>query len=407
MFSGRRSVRAGAQGIKSRLFSLFGPLVPCREAWHVRGMNIAVAVSGGMDSLCSLLALRDAGHEVTALHALFLDPPETESPLPALRGLCGTLGINLHVADLRAAFRREVVEPFVAEHELARTPNPCASCNRLMKFGRLLDIALLPPEKGGLGADALATGHYVALEPHPAYGPTLRAGSDTSKDQSYFLSLVPPERLRRCIFPLAERRKEELRVWLAEQGLNAPVPGESQEICFVPRDDHRAFLRECGAKLPGPGPVLLRGKDGTLREIGRHDGLWQYTEGQRRGLGIAWTEPLYVIERDRERNALIVGGASELGSGGCIAEQVNFMVPPALWPDKVLARIRYRQKPAPADVECGEETMRISFRSPQQPPAPGQVAAVYDEQGFVLAGGVIMRETESAPEERRPDGGLL
>lgn len=369
-------------------------------------MKIAVAVSGGMDSLCSLLALREAGHEVTALHALFLEPPDTGGALPALRSLCEKLGIALHIADLRTVFRRDVVDHFVTEHELARTPNPCASCNRLMKFGRLLDIALLPPEKGGLGADALATGHYVALESHPSYGPTLRAGRDASKDQSYFLSLVPPDRLRRCLFPLAERRKEELRVWLAEQGLSAPVPGESQEICFVPRDDHRAFLRECGAKLPGPGPVLLRGKGGTLREIGRHEGLWQYTEGQRRGLGIAWTEPLYVVARDRERNALVVGGASDLCSGGCIADQVNFMVPPALWPDKVFARIRYRQKPAAADVECMEGAMRISFRSTQQPPAPGQVAAVYDEQGFVLAGGVIVRETEYAPEERRPDGGL-
>lgn len=359
-------------------------------------MKIAVAVSGGMDSLCALLALREAGHEVVALHALFLDPPQQGGAVPGVRAMCAKLGVPLHVEDLRVSFRREVVEPFIAAHARAHTPNPCAQCNRSMKFGALQDAALRPVCLGGLGADALATGHYVALAEHATYGLTLRAGADSSKDQSYFLALVPSERLRRCVFPLAVKHKEKLRVWLAEHGLSAPVPGESQEICFVPRDDHRAFLLDSGANLSGPGPVLLRQADGSEREIARHQGLWQYTEGQRKGLGIAWSEPLYVLARDTARNALIVCVKSGLDARECRAEQVNFMVHPELWPERVFARIRYRQKSAPARVEFEADAMRIFFAEPQQPPAPGQVAAIYDEQGFVLAGGVIAQIPEPA-----------
>lgn len=352
-------------------------------------MKIAVAVSGGMDSLCALLTLREAGHEVVALHALFIDPPREGGAAPGLRALCAKLGIVLQVEDLRAVFRREVIDPFVAAHVRAHTPNPCAQCNRSMKFGALLDAALRPICMGGTGADAIATGHYAALKEHPNYGYTLKAGEDFSKDQSYFLALVPLERLRRCVFPLADKRKDELRVWLEDQGCAAPVPGESQEICFVPRDDHRAFLQGTGVKLPGPGPVLLRAADGSEREIARHRGLWQYTEGQRKGLGIAWREPLYVLARDRGRNALIVCAKVGLNARECRAEQVNFMTLPELWPEKLFARVRYRQRPAPASVRVADGVMRIFFETPQQPAAPGQVVVIYDEQGFVLAGGVI------------------
>ncbi len=352
-------------------------------------MKIAVAVSGGMDSLCALLTLREAGHEVVALHALFIDPPQEGGAVPGLRALCAKLGLALQVEDLRAAFRREVIAPFVTAHVRAYTPNPCALCNRTMKFGALLDAALRPTCMGGSGADAIATGHYAALERHPLYGYTLKAGDDSSKDQSYFLALVPPERLRRCVFPLADKRKDELRAWLGEQDYTVPVPGESQEICFVPRDDHRAFLQGTGVNLAGPGPVLLRDADGSEREIALHHGLWQYTEGQRKGLGIAWTEPLYVLARDRERNALIVCVKAGLDARECRVEQVNFMTPLELWPERLFARVRYRQRPAPARVEFTDGVMRIFFETPQQPPAPGQVAVIYDEQGFVLAGGVI------------------
>lgn len=276
--------------------------------------QLAVAVSGGVDSLCALLRLREQGHDVLALHGLFLPdaassglrpapegpclltaaealaaplPPASRQAVEGLQTACGQLGIPLHVADMRAVFDREVVTPFVRAYARGRTPNPCALCNRAIKFGALLDAAL------GLGADRIATGHYARLLDGPA-GPVLAAADDLAKDQSYFLSLVPLERLRRAVFPLARQDKAASIAQVKDAGLAVPVPQESQEICFIPagEDAYRAFLERRwqaeGLSLPGSGPVLLEEADSdgrpVLRPLARHEGLWRYTEGQRRGL---------------------------------------------------------------------------------------------------------------------------
>lgn len=345
-------------------------------------MNVTVAISGGTDSLFALLFLKEQGYGVTALHARFLHSPEENEPLADMERLSASHGIPLHVVDLSEEFRRQVMEPFALAHARAHTPNPCALCNRAMKFGRLLDHAM---QYG----DTFVTGHYAAMTPHPVYGLSLRAGVDDRKDQSYFLALVPVERLRRCLFPLAERKKDDIRNWLAERGIAVPVPAESQEICFIPGDDHYAWLekrRAEGLKLPGPGPVLLAGEN---RIIAQHRGLWQYTEGQRRGVGIAWKEPLYVLKRLRESNTLVVGPKHVLPVTSCSAKELNLMVDPALWPQELLVRVRYHQRPVPALVAVEDGRMTLHFAEPQQPPAPGQVAAVYDADGFVLAGGIL------------------
>lgn len=356
-------------------------------------MNITVAVSGGTDSLYALLALREAGNAVSALHARFLSHPG-DDPAPGLADLCARLGLPLRVVDLGGEFERLVIAPFADEHRRARTPNPCAQCNRAMKFGRLLDEALTPAD-GSAGADALATGHYVDLADHPVYGLCLRAGADSAKDQSYFLALTPIGRLRRCVFPLAAARKTDIRAWLAARGESPPLPRESQEICFVPAHGHRAFLLERAARegrpLPGPGPVLLDAEHDPRHgaAIAEHRGLWQYTEGQRKGLGIAWSEPLFVVRRERERNALIVGGRDKAQVAECSADALNLLVDPALWPRRLRVRTRYRQAPVPAGARVENGRLLVRFAEPQPAPAPGQVAAVYDEDGFVLAGGVL------------------
>ena len=345
-------------------------------------MNISVAISGGVDSLFALLSLKEQGHAVTALHARFLAGPSANTPVPAMEDICRSFGIPLHVIDLAAPFRRHVMEPFAKEHARARTPNPCALCNREMKFGRLFDAAM---EFGEL----FATGHYASMEEHPVYGMALRSGRDAGKDQSYFLALVPSSRLSRCLFPLADRKKTEVYAWLSRHGLTPPVPTESQEICFIPNDDHYAWLeqrQEEGLFLPGPGPVLLAGEN---RVIAQHRGLWQYTEGQRRGLGIPWKMPLYVLERRMETNTLIVGPREALSSLSCSASSLNLMVPQELWPSSLLVRVRYHQNPIPARIELSQGTMNITFTTAQHPPAPGQIAAVYDKEGFVLAGGIL------------------
>ena len=365
--------------------------------------TVAVAVSGGVDSLCALVMLRNAGYRVLALHGLFLPDGPTAAPA-GLAEACAALGVPLHVADLRAEFQREVLAPFAAAYAQGRTPNPCAYCNRAIKFGVLLDTALQ------LGADKLATGHYARLVPGPAMEagdaaqalPLLASATDSAKDQSYFLSLVPRQRLGRALFPLHGQTKDHTRALVAAAGLAVPLPSESQDICFAPpvaqpgmsaAEAYRPFLERhwlaAGTVAPGPGPVLLRDAQGHLREIARHKGLWRYTEGQRKGLGIAHSEPLFVLAKDSAANTLVVGPRALLGIRQCVTGPANIALPQPLWPDKLLVRLRHRQRPCPAAVRVEDGCLHIQLDEPQFPTAPGQVAAVYDEDGRVLAAGVV------------------
>ncbi|MCL2123292.1 MAG: tRNA 2-thiouridine(34) synthase MnmA, partial [Desulfovibrionaceae bacterium] len=171
------------------------------------------------------------------------------------------------------------------------------------------------------------------------------------------------------------------------QGLEAPLPEESREICFVP-GDYRAFLEEHVEQLPGCGSMCLR--DG--RVVGRHEGLWRYTEGQRRGLGLAWSEALYVLEKDCVRNSLVLGTAAELRVHACRARRLNVFVPPEQWPERVFVRIRHKQEARAADVAIAGDGMDVRFHEPQTACAPGQIACVYDEDGWVLSAGIIRTE---------------
>jgi len=325
--------------------------------------------------------LRDAGRadgdEVLALHGLFL-PHTDDAAVLGLTEACARLGVPLHLIDLRAEFEALVAAPFAAEYLAGRTPNPCARCNAHLKFGLLLDRAL------DLGAEALASGHFAASGPHPVYGWALSRGADPAKDQSYFLSLVPGERLRRALFPLALRLKAEARAELDRRGYAPPLPEESQEICFVPGDDYRAFLAARNANLPEGGSAVL--PDGAV--VGRHQGLWRSTIGQRRGLGIAFREPLYVLDKDIARNLLVVAPRAALLVDAFAADEVNSLVDPQLWPEEVLVQTRYREAAKPARVEFSGGSLAVRFLEPQLRPAPGQVAALYDLGGVVLAGAV-------------------
>ena len=358
--------------------------------------KVAVALSGGLDSLMSAWLLQEQGYEVIGVHAKFISKP---SSYDALQKACDFLHIPLHILDLQQAFQKNVIDPFIQTYLQAKTPNPCALCNPALKFGLLMD------ESSRLGAEYLATGHYARIgqfNPSPSGHSnldgreegfyTIYPAQDLAKDQSYFLALVPQERLKRVIFPLKNREKPELRALAEKLGLPVPEPKESQEICFVPNDDYRAFLENSGCNLPVGGPMLLA--DGS--KVGQHKGLWQYTEGQRRGLGIAAPAPLYVIAKDVANNALIVGTKEHFASYECEAERLNIFVPYEYWPEQVLVRVRYRQKAVPAQVvifasaKNGEQSrMRITFNQAQDPPAKGQLAVVYHPQGFILAGGII------------------
>jgi len=347
-------------------------------------MRVAVAVSGGMDSLLALALLKESGAEVLGLHGFFLPPDAAaQERVEALSAQCARLGVEFQALDLSSEFRERIIRPFAREYAAGRTPNPCAACNPGMKFGLLFDHART------LGADCLATGHYARILDHPACGRVLARGADPAKDQSYFLSLVPWERLKRAVFPLGDIHKKDVPAMLAARGLTPPLSVESQEICFVPGDDYCAFLEAeapgLGVDLPGEGPIL----DREGRELGRHRGLWRHTPGQRRGLGVAHSEPLYVLAKDPERNALVAGPDSAARAAGCTAEQVNLLVPAERWPAAPLVRTRFRQEAKPCRAEFFGAALRMVFAQPRSLPAPGQVAALYDPDGTVLAGGVI------------------
>jgi tRNA-specific 2-thiouridylase len=338
-----------------------------------------VAVSGGADSLLALALLAERGSAAFAVHAHFLPPdPGSGERAARLADACAELGVDFHELDLSRRFSREIILPFAEEYRDGRTPNPCALCNPRMKFGALMDAAL------ELGADGLATGHYVRMRQHSGYGAVPARGADPSRDQSYFLCMTPAERLAGAVFPLGETFRREVPDLLAERGLVPPLPAESREICFVPEDDYQAFLPSLGLDMPGEGPILLNG-----REIGRHKGLWRYTPGQRRGMGVAWDEPLYVLGKDTVRNALIVGPAESNAARGLRAGGVNYFADFEAWPDKVLVQTRYRQKAAPARIERREDGLAAIFDEPRGIPAPGQAAAFYDQEDTLLAGSII------------------
>lgn len=340
-------------------------------------MLTAVAVSGGADSLLALLLLAEAGRETVALHARLCPRRNQAQTEEALEALCRRLGLPLVVADLTGDFERLVMQPFVTAYASGLTPNPCAHCNRAIKFGALAEAA------ARLGATALATGHYARIETGPD-GPALFRGADPGRDQSYFLSLVPAERLSRAVFPLAGLRKAAVKAELARRGHIPPEPEESREVCFIP-GDYRDFLRQRGVDLPGPGPVIL--SDG--REIGRHQGLWRHTVGQRKGLGLSHAEPLYVLDKRSSDNALVVGTRAELETSALAASGLNLLAPPGEWPETVLLQTCYRQKARPATVRLDGDSLTAVAGSPLPRPTPGQVLALYALDGRVLAGGLI------------------
>lgn len=336
---------------------------------------IAVAVSGGIDSLCSLLTLKKSGHDVFAIHGLF--KPDAITP-PGLSDICARAGIEFLTVDLRSVFATEVIAYFDNSQAAGLTPNPCAMCNRQIKFGALMDSAM------AMGADFLATGHYARLE-NPGF---LYPAADMGKDQAYFLSLVPQIRLRSAIFPLYAQTKNQTKAIVAELGYQAPLPKESQDVCFLERG-------VATTKTGPPGPVLLRkpGQEAApiqeLEQIGRHKGCMGLTVGQRKGLSIPWREPLYI--QARSGNSLIVAPAALLNMYACSVNQINYFLPIAHWPGIVYARFRYRQKLCPVSVEPRGDALMLKLLEPRRVTAPGQIVAVYDAAGRILAGGITQK----------------
>lgn len=352
--------------------------------------RVVVALSGGVDSAVAALLLAEHGYDLSAI-TLQLRGEQDGSPVPTpeaierARGVADSLGIQFRLIDAQEAFRKEVVDYFVAEYTAGRTPNPCVPCNRFIRFGLLMERAL------GQGADHLATGHYARVR-ETEEGHQLLRGHDPIKDQSYFLHGLNQNQLGHVIFPLGELTKGAVRDIAREHRLLAAGQAESQDICFLADGDYRHFLAQHAPGAMQPGPIL--DTEGQL--LGRHEGLAAYTIGQRKGLGISASEPLYVLAIRPDENALIVGTAAELGSAKCMVEEMHYISGKGpTRPFRAEGQIRYRAQPAAVTVEpLPGRRARVRFDTTQRGVTPGQFLVVY-QADVVLGGGIICEAQNS------------
>jgi tRNA-specific 2-thiouridylase len=293
------------------------------------------------------------------------------------------LGIPHHVVDLQDIFKRTIIADFCREYGLGRTPNPCVLCNRHIKFGILWEKAK------GLGADFLATGHYARIEKTKRGVYLLKKGRDKRKDQSYFLCQLSQEQLEHSLFPIGNLTKDRVRKIAKEMGLPVASRLESQEICFATDDDHARFLEEHYRGEIKIGPIL----DWQGKKLGEHKGIMFYTIGQRKGLGITATEPLYVTAIEPEKNAIIVGTQEQTHTSELAADNLNWIkesMPKK--PFKVKARVRYRHREADSTVSMiDENSVHVKFTKPQMAITPGQAVVFYDGD-TVIGGGRIIRQ---------------
>lgn len=339
--------------------------------------KIVVAMSGGIDSSVSAALLQQQGHEVQGMTMRIWDGPVDVAT--DARRVAQQLGIPFHLVDLREEFQQRVVKPFCSEYLSGRTPNPCVLCNQAFKFRLLLEQA------EALGADQLATGHYVRVLQHQGRY-QLAKGLSAHKDQSYFLFTLTQAQLSRVCFPLGEMAdKEQVRAKAIELGLPVASKSDSQDICFIPDGDYIGFLEgQCGAADRSGEIVHVNGQ-----VLGRHAGTYRYTVGQRRGLGLAWPEPLFVVAIDADKRQVVVGERRCLDVGELIANDCNWIAPVPTEPLRCRCRIRYRHKEAPATVTVlGEGRCKVVFDQPEQGVTPGQAAVFYDGD-TVLGGGWI------------------
>ena len=334
--------------------------------------RVAVAMSGGVDSAVALL--RSLPNAIGVTLRLWLDPsgPDFEraccSPesVIAARETCHRLRVPHVTLDLREEFRRAVVAPFVRGYAHGETPNPCIRCNGGFRFAELLAFARRA------GADRLATGHYARIVERDG-GSLLARGADSAKDQSYMLAALDPRHLERVSFPLGEQDKEKTRAEAEHAGLAVARKPESQEACFLAGDDYRAFLGRHGL---GPAEGAILDEDG--HELGRHDGFWRFTPGQRRGLGLAATEPLYVLGTQPAGNSVVVGPRESLARTRVSARgRLHRTV------ERVEAKLRYRSPAVSARVEPTSNGFRLELDDPAYGVAAGQAAVLYDDDAVV------------------------
>jgi tRNA-specific 2-thiouridylase len=351
--------------------------------------KVLTAMSGGVDSAAAALILTREGYDVAGVTMRLYDA-EAATPrsccapaaLKEAATLARAIGIPHYVLDFREFFRRAVVEDFVTEYGRGRTPNPCIRCNGVVKFERLLALAR------AMGFDKIATGHYVRREYDRARSRyALRRAADESKDQSYFLWATPRENLADILFPVGDLLKSEVRELLAEAAPATRDKPESQDICFIEEGSYADFVARVAGVGGQEGPIT----DEEGHVLGLHKGIARYTVGQRRGLGVAGGERMYVKSVDAATNTVVLARGPALEASTFTATRVNWLLEPESERLRATAAVRFRDRGAPATLRRKDAgTWEVAFDAPRRAIAPGQSAAFYD--GDVLLGGGVIEE---------------
>jgi len=353
--------------------------------------KVLLGMSGGVDSSVSAIILKEMGYEVIgATMKLWEDKKCQEeggccsfNATYDAKRVCDKLNIPHYTINCEAEFRKYVIDDFINCYKDCKTPNPCIQCNKYLKFGAFYRKAL------ELGCDYISTGHYAKIEYSDKYNSyILKKSEEDKKDQTYFLYSIPKEALSKMIFPLENfKNKDDVRKIAEKYELKVANKKDSQEICFIPDNDYGKFLEENMNNKPKEGKIVLR--DGTV--VGKHKGLIYYTIGQRKGLGIAYRNPLYVIDLDKQKNEVIVGNETELYAKELYANELNFLVDlDYSKPIEVMAKIRYRAKEAKAILNVQDNGIaKVEFEEPQRAITKGQSVVFYIDD-VVLGGGKII-----------------
>ena len=334
--------------------------------------RVLLGMSGGVDSSVAAYLLQKDGYEVVGI-TMSLINKENDTSIEDAKKVCEKLGIEHHILDLKNEFKNEIINKFIDSYLNAKTPNPCIDCNKFFKFGYLWNKAK------ELNCKYIATGHYASIKDNNIYK------IDSPKDQTYFLSKINKEVIPHILFPLSNYyNKEETRQIAEDQGLVTHNKKDSQDICFI-ENDYSDILEQNITNLPPKGNFIL--KDGTV--LGEHKGIIYYTIGQRKGLGISYKCPLYVVEINKDTNEVILGKEDELYTNEVYINNINILVDKL--PNKAQGKIRYKARPTNCTIEViDENNYKIVFDEPVKSATPGQTLALYDND-MLLGGGTIKK----------------